>query len=62
MNNQTEPTVAQLSAAWATVGPAFATGLDRAVKAEIERERVLITHPHDGHGPNATCLDCIRNG
>jgi len=39
MNNQTEPTASQLSAAWATMGTTFAIGLDRAVKAEIERER-----------------------
>jgi len=39
MNNQTGPRAAQLSAAWATVGRAFAIGLDGAVKAEVERER-----------------------
>lgn len=22
--------------------------------------RILMTHPHDGHGEDDTCLDCIR--
>lgn len=30
----------------------------RAQSAQQPPTRVLMTHPHDGHGENETCLDC----
>lgn len=32
--------------------------IERPVPATDEPRRVLMTHPHDGHGPDDTCLDC----
>lgn len=34
----------------------------RAVHEELDRSqvRVLVTHPHDGHGPNDTCTNCSK--
>lgn len=31
---------------------------DTAPQEPGPSRRVLITHPHDGHGPNDTCRDC----
>lgn len=31
---------------------------EHPVPTTDEPRRVLMTHPHDGHGPDDTCLDC----
>jgi uncharacterized short protein YbdD (DUF466 family) len=35
-----------------------ADALHRTVQGEPKR--MLMTHPHDGHGPNDTCRDCVQ--
>lgn len=35
--------------------------LQNSEPSDTDERTVLMTHPHDGHGPNDTCLDCIES-
>ena len=37
---------------------AFRTVMREPTREERDRVRMLLTHPHDGHGEDDTCLDC----
>jgi hypothetical protein len=44
-------------AAWGEVMVPRLTAVN-PYRKKPEDKRVLLTHPHDGHGPDDTCFDC----